>query len=181
MEIILAAAVIAAVIVFGALISRGNERQRKALDELREQIIHWAVQDLRIKREKLALDVRVDDPIGWLNHQAARVLGINMNLQVLEVFENPQVLVCQSTNGARVLFSPLSPTEVRTMNRMRKGKLAQYANGHPLLGLSGGLKGHELSSLNSGLLFDLELPLAWKALTGREEVQMERLWMYPTF
>jgi hypothetical protein len=53
MEITLAVVVAAAVIFFGALISTGNERQRKAIDGLREQVIMWAMQDLRIKREKL--------------------------------------------------------------------------------------------------------------------------------
>ncbi len=51
MEIILAIVVAAAVIFFGALISMGNERQRRAIDGLREQVVLWAVQDLKIKRE----------------------------------------------------------------------------------------------------------------------------------
>ena len=57
MEIILAVVVGVAVIIFGALISLGNERQRKAIDGLREQVVLWAMQDLRIKRESLARDV----------------------------------------------------------------------------------------------------------------------------
>lgn len=43
MEIILAIVVAAAVVFFGALISMGNERQRRAIDELREQVVMWAV------------------------------------------------------------------------------------------------------------------------------------------
>ena len=64
MEIILAIVVGVAVIFFGALISAGNERQRKAIDGLREQVVLWAMQDLRLKRERLARDVHVDDPLG---------------------------------------------------------------------------------------------------------------------
>ena len=60
MEIILAIVVGVAVIIFGALISMGNERQRKAIDSLREQVVLWAMQDLRIKREGLARDVHVE-------------------------------------------------------------------------------------------------------------------------
>ncbi len=59
MEIILAIVVAAAMIFFGALISIGNERQRKAIDALREQTELWAMQDLRIKRERLVREVRV--------------------------------------------------------------------------------------------------------------------------
>ena len=38
MEIILAIVVASAVIFFGALISMGNERQRKSIDNLRDQL-----------------------------------------------------------------------------------------------------------------------------------------------
>ena len=37
LDILFALAVLAAVIIFGALISMGNERQRRAIDGLREQ------------------------------------------------------------------------------------------------------------------------------------------------
>jgi hypothetical protein len=67
MDVVLAILVLGAVIFFGALISVGNERQRRALDGIREQAALWAMQDLRMKREKLAREVRVDDPLGWLN------------------------------------------------------------------------------------------------------------------
>lgn len=67
MEIILAIVVGVAVIFCGALISMGNERQRRAIDDLREQVVRWAIQDLRIKHERLARDVRIDDPLDWLN------------------------------------------------------------------------------------------------------------------
>ena len=75
-EIILALVVAVAVIFFGALISAGNERQRKAIDALSEQVVFWAVQDLRIKRERLARDVRVDDPLRWLNNLIAQNMWI---------------------------------------------------------------------------------------------------------
>ena len=79
-EIILALVVAVAVIFFGALSSSGNERQRKAMDALREQVVFWAVQDLRIKRERLARDVRVDDPLRWLNNLTAKICGYDINL-----------------------------------------------------------------------------------------------------
>lgn len=72
MEILLAIVVVSAVIFFGALISMGNERQKKAIDDLREQVSLWAMQDLRIKHEGHARDVRIDDPLGWLNTLATK-------------------------------------------------------------------------------------------------------------
>src|SRR5689334_17470800 len=99
MEIILAIVVASAVIFFGALISMGNERQRKALDGLREQVVLWAMQDLKIKREHLVRTVQVPDPLSWLNKTASKVCGYNLQLQVLEVYETPQSLVCSSGDG----------------------------------------------------------------------------------
>lgn len=179
METILAVVVIAAVICFGALISAGNERQRKAIDELREQTALWAIQDLRIKRERLARDVRVDDPLRWLNNLVAKIYGYDLNLQVNEAFDEPRALVCiAGDSGGRVLFSPLSPSEIRKLNRNKRSRLSQYGDRHPLLSLPRQITAYEFSVLNSNILFDLELPLAWKRLTNQETPHMERLWMY---
>src|SRR5512147_1777692 len=94
MEIILAIVVATAVIFFGALISAGNERQRQAIDGLREQAALWAMQDLRIKRERLARDVHVADPLGWFIKTASKACGHKLNLQVVEAYENPHAVIC---------------------------------------------------------------------------------------
>ncbi|MBI5825537.1 MAG: hypothetical protein HZB18_16020 [Chloroflexi bacterium] len=179
MEIILAIVVASAVIFFGALISMGNERQKKAIDSLREQVVLWAVQDLKIKREHLAQTVQVPDPVGWLNKTASRVCGYDLKLQVLEMSEEPQSLVCTSGDSSvKVVFSPLSPTDLRRIKSGRQNRLSQFTGHHPLFLLPKGVDVHELSILNGGHLFDLELPLAWKALTGKNLEQSNRLWMY---
>ena len=126
MEIILAIVVVATVIFFGALISAGNERQRKAIDALREQTVLWAMQDLRIKREKLAREVRVDDALGWLNKIVTKANGSSLELQIMEFFDNPQALVCASADRTnQVIFSPFSPTEIHQINRSRRSRLSQ--------------------------------------------------------
>jgi hypothetical protein len=179
MEILLAIVVASAVIFFGALISLGNERQRKAIDGLREQVILWAVQDLKIKREHLARNVQVPDPSVWLNRTASKVCGYDLKLQVLEIFEEPQALICASGDGSvRVVFSPLSPADIRRIKSGKQNRLSQFASHNPLLLLPKGVDVHELSVLNTGHLFDLELTLAWKALTGHDLELATRLWMY---
>jgi len=179
MEIVLAIVVIVAVIFFGALISMGNERERKAIDNLREQTVMWAMQDLRIKRERLARDVRVDDPLGWLNRIAAKVRGYDLKLQVVEVFDEPRALICTSGDGScQVVFSPISPDEIHQLKRERHSRLSQYADRNPLLFLSRNTNAHEFSVLNCGILFDLELPIVWHGLTGQTVEQMERIWVY---
>ena len=179
MEIILAIVVASAVIFFGALISMGNERHKRAIDGLREQIVLWAMQDLRIKRESLARNVHVEDPLGWLTRLTAKALGRNVDLQVLEALENPQVLICSTRDGGeKVIFTPLSPREIRVMKQSKHSPLSQYANQNPLLSLPKDVTASECSILNHGMLFDLELPLAWKGLTGQTVEQMDRIWIY---
>ncbi len=179
MEIILAIVVAAAVIFFGALISIGNERQRKAIDALREQTELWAVQDLRIKRERLVREVRVDDPLAWLNKVVTKVSGLVMNLQSVEFLEEANTLLCMSgDHETRIFVSPFSPKEIQRIKRERRSRLSQFDKKNPLLFLSRTTIAYEFSVLNAGILFDLELQLAWKGLTGREIDQHEKLWMY---
>lgn len=178
MELLLALAVITAVIIFGALISLGNERQRKAIEELREQVVLWAIQDLHIKREHLVREVQVEDPIGWLNQMIARVTGKNMVLTVSEFFEDPQILVCTTGDSGRVALSPASPKDVRRFQQAAKSKLSRVGNVHPLINLPRNTEILELSILNGGMLFDLELEIAWRGLTGRQINQEGSLFLY---
>jgi hypothetical protein len=170
--------VVAAVIFFGALISLGNERQRRAIDALREQAALWAVQDLRLKREKLAREVKVDDPLGWLNRVASKVTGRDFHLKAIEYFDIPVVLACESDDRSkRVLFTPLSPAEIRRLKREKRSRLSQYANQNPIFSLSGKSAAYELTILNAGILFDLEVAVAWKSLTG-EALEGQCFWLY---
>ena len=178
MDVVLAILVLGAVIFFGALISVGNERQRRALDGIREQAALWAMQDLRLKREKLAREVRVDDPLDWLNVVVSKVVGRDFNLKVSESFGDPPLLVCESENrSSKVVFTPLSPSEIRRRKSERRSRLSQYANQNPLFSLAGNTTAYELTILNAGILFDLEVALAWKSLTG-EDLGSNSLWVY---
>ena len=179
MEIILAIVVVSAVIFLGALMSIGNERQKKAIDELREQTVLWALQDLRIKRERIACHARVEDPLEWLNEVASRASGYNLKLQFLEAFDEPRALICESENESRkVLFSPLSQVELRRLKNNKKSRLTKHVNANPLLSLPPSVRVFELSVLNSGILFDLELQIAWRELTGQIDGLFDHVWMY---
>lgn len=177
MEILLAVVVASAVIFFGALISMGNERQRKSIDSLREQVVLWAVQDLKIKREQLVGTIQVPDPLDWLNKTASKVYGYDLQLQVIEVFESPHALVCSSGNF-KIVFSPHSPTDLRQIKSGKQNRLSQFTNHNPLLFLPKDVTVHELSVLNTGHYFDLELGLAWKVLAGYNLDSSNILWVY---
>ena len=179
MEIILAIVVGVAVIFFGALISMGNERQRKAIDDLRDQTVLWALQDLRIKRERLAREVQVPDPLAWLNRTVAKASGLDLNLQIVDSFDEPRALLFKSGNqDTKILLSPFSPNEIKRMKRERHSRLSLIGNNNPLLNLPRSASVYEISVLNAGILFDLELQLAWKELTSQNVDQLEKIWMY---
>lgn len=178
MEILLAIVVASAVIFFGALISMGNERQRKAIDGLREQVSLWAVQDLKIKREGLTQDVQVKEPLHWLNEASRKVSGRNLDLQIVEIFDEPQAILCQASRiDTTIIFSPSHPKEIQRQMSVGKGKLDSLHR-HPLSQFSSRWRVHELSVLNAGVLFDIELVLAWRALTGWEIGDSDRLYLY---
>lgn len=180
MEVTLAIVVVVAVLLFGALISTGNERHRRAIDGLREQAELWAIQDLRLKRAQLARTVQIDDPLEWLNRVASRESGYDLRLRAIENFDEPSVLVCESglDAGSKILFTPVSPNTIQTLRKQRRNRLFQSVRRNPLLDLPRKIRPEELSVLRSDPFFDVELSQAWHALTGQEGQQLERLWMY---
>lgn len=175
----LAIVVVVAVIFFGALISMGNERQRKAIDNLREQVVLWAVQDIRIKHEKLVRDIHVDDPLNWLNKVASKACVRNLNLRIIESREHPKVLLCTTGNeDEKIIFTPHSPAEIRSMKRAKQNRLDKYTDRNPVLSLPRNVTYYECSALTHSLTFGLELSLVWKELTGIDSDEMNMIWMY---
>lgn len=178
MDVILGVVVIGAVIFFGALISAGNERQRVAIDGIRQQAERWAMEDLRLKRGKVAHEVKMDNPLAWLNEATSRVLGEQVQLAAQEIFQGPLVVACHDDlNGRALVFSATLPDQVRKLGRQRRSKLAEFSDRHPLIPWQKGTLAMEMNMLNAGVIFDLEMPKAWKMLTG-QETPSERLWLY---
>ncbi len=179
MEVFLAIAVLISILLLGVLISAGNERQRKAIDGLREQAEAWAEQDIRIKREKLARQIAVPEPLAWLEKVAAQALGSAPHLATLTPWQKDDMRaligVCQ--DGRRLVFTPVP--------RQRLLKALKVKSKGALSGMSGTLLGDnsaktaftELSVLSSGMFFDVEAAQAWLSLTG-EPLTTGRLTMY---
>ena len=179
MEILLAIVVASAVIFFGALISIGNERQRKAIDSLREQVVLWAVQDLQIKRASLTRNVNVPNPLDWFNRIASDFCGYDLNLQIIESYDEPQsIIFASSGENNKIICTPLSPADIRKMRKNKHKRLNSFANHNPLISLPQHMITYECSVLNRGILFDDELSLAWKGLTGKNINLRDFLWIY---
>ena len=179
MEIFLATAVLASLLLLGALISAGNERQRRAIDALRNQAENWAEQDIRIKREKLARQITVPDPLAWLEKVAADALGSAPKLLSVSPWQKEGlaalVAICQ--DGRRLVFTPVP--------RERLLKALKVKSKGALSGMSGTLLGDnpgqtpwcELSLVSIGMFFDVEAAQAWQQLTG-EPLTTGRLSLY---
>ena len=179
MELFLAITVLFAILLLGALISAGNERQRQAIDGLREQAERWAEQDIRIKREKLARQITVLDPLAWLEKVSAAALGSAPKLVTVTPWQkdglNAIVGLCQ--DGRRLVLSPL-PRE-RLLKALKvKGKGALAGMNSTLLGDNPKRSPwFELSVVTSGMFFDIEAGQVWLTLTG-ETLPAQRLTMY---
>ena len=82
-----------------------------------------------------------------------------MTLEVYEIYDKPQALVCRTGNGGRVIFTPLSPSIMK--DKSKRDRLSKVTVSNPSLSLPRGTRHYEASVLNAGILFDLELCLAW--------------------
>lgn len=179
MDIFLALAVLFAIILLGALISAGNERQRRAIDALREQAEAWAEQDIRIKREKVARQIAVPDPLAWLEQTAAQALGASPKLVTVSPWQKEDVnaLIGVCADGRRLVFTPI-PRERLLKVLKAKGKSTLAGMYGTLLGDNPAKTPHtELSVVTSGMFFDIEAGLAWQSLTG-EPLLGGRLTLY---
>lgn len=179
MEIILAIVVASAVIVFGALISIGNERQRRAIDSLREQVVNWAVQDLKIKRGQLTCDVKVTDPLDWLCRVAMKAGGAALKRQHPQVLHDPVALLFTTEHEDRqAVFTTTSPVVIHRMKQRKQSRLKSFSDPNPLLSSTKGVQVVEINMLTNDILFDLELPLVWNQLTGQSLESTSALWLY---
>ena len=177
-DYLLALTVIIALIVFGALISVGNERQRKAIDSISQQTQAWAIEDLRLKRGQVEANISIANPIAWLNTAASRVLERQTQLSVPEIAENPLVVSFVDHHSDETLvFSLLSPKMLRKLSKEKRSELSKRTNQHPLIPWRKGITPLEMTMLNAGIRFDLELPVAWKGIT-KEQTNSEHLWVY---
>lgn len=179
MEILLVIVVASAVIFFGALISMGNDRQRKAIDELREQVVLWAIQDLKIKGERITNVVNDSDPLIWFTKLVSKVKFINQTLRVTDVFENPPSFVVETeTDNQKLIITPLSPSDLRKYQAKQNSRLLKYSNPNPLLSLKHKYNWYQISTLNGGVLFEVELRIAWRGLTGQDLNEVTQIFVY---
>ncbi len=181
LEVVLAVSVLAAVVVVGVLISIGNERQRKAIEQLRDDVRNWALGDLEIKRETASRDIEIIDPLAWLNETARKATGSAWELRAIaKVLDNPDGIVVTASDGGYLLFSPVQPSQVKKLlktplRRTKTGPLPSEFR----MATRGRTKMqfYELSALTAGIFFDLEADRVWRMVADRP-LNSNRLWLY---
>jgi hypothetical protein len=178
-ELLLTVAVVASVVFFGALITRGNERQRRSIDRLHAAYKQWALHDLRIKRGEAGSQIRIDDLTAWLRKVTSQAFGRETIVMDFYKHESPLVSVefLDASTGNTVVCALETPEKVKAILKRKRPTIAGDLRTNPIFKLGRKTPAIELSLLNAGVLFDLELPIAWEKLTG-QHASSETLWAY---
>jgi hypothetical protein len=182
-EIALAVTVVVAVVLIGVLIWIGNEQQRKALDELRTDVRQWALGDLELKRMKAAREIKILDPMGWLDNMVRRVMGVSPRISdIAGVLDRPEAVVTITDNARYLVFSPVHPDQ---MGRIIQDldRIQRIRDTSPLIPMRklgrrrSKVEIYELSALNAGMFFDIEADKVWRMIAKRP-LDSNRLWIY---
>ena len=171
--------ILAAVSLFGGLISIGNERQRKAIDGLREQAVRWAEADLRLKRARAMRDVQVTDPRAWLEGVVSHLLGVPAQIvQLTPWAENGlNAILAPCADGRNLVLTSSLPSAFVKASRVRGSRRLRNAE-VGILGLHPGhVPVHEMNIVTCGTFFDLEAKLAWLQVTD-SPLDSERLYLF---
>ena len=179
-EVALAVSVLAAVLMIGAIISIGNERQRRAIEILRMDLRQWALGDLEIKREKAARELNIIDPMRWMDDVARRAIGLSPQLiDVAKVLDIPDAIVVSSERRGYLVFSPVHPSQMPAVIKVLKAQ----SNGAIPSGILELTKrrtrarAFELSALNAGVFFDIEADKVWRMVAERP-LDSNQVWLY---
>lgn len=179
-EILIPLSVLGAVLLFGALITLGNERQRHAIDQLTRQAARWSESDLRLKRAEAVQKPLVKDPTEWLYRVAIAALGEASPLFSLTPWKprgETLALVGHCSDGRRLVLTHLPPRQflplVKVQSRGRASRaevslLGDRPNRTPVV---------ECSIVNAGIFFDLEAAETWNLVAG-EPLTAERMYLF---
>jgi len=179
MDILIGTSLLVAIVLLGALITAANERQRKALDGIREQVEAWAQEDILIKREKVARLIQVEAPLVWLEKTAAGILGQAPGIISSTTWEKGGLLaiIAVCNDGTRLVFTPIPRDRfLKSIQLKKRGMLAQ-AETSVLGDKPEKVPHYDLSVLTSGRYFDIEAAQAWQALSG-QVLPAKRLTMF---
>jgi hypothetical protein len=182
-DTILAIVVLLAVLLFGALMVAGNERQRRAIDGLNTSYTRWAEHDLSLKRDAALKAVQVEDPKAWLDNIGVQVFGLSPKITSLTAWEagEAKAMLAICPEGRNLVVTPILPSAFRKLITVRKRNGASAAISRTTVGILGNRPGkvpcHELNIISAGTFFDVEARQAWEKLFN-EKLSVDRLYMF---
>jgi len=178
-DLFLAAVVVGAVVAFGALISVGNERQRRAIVALHRAYKQWAVQDLRLKRGTVTAQTRIEDLTAWLTKSTSLALGRKTIVMDYQLHNTPVSTVefHDAEVGNTVVCTLESPDTLMPILKKKRPVLRGELRANPVFRIGKKTPAIELSMLNAGSMFDIEMPIVWNTLTG-QITESDTLWAY---
>lgn len=178
-DLLLTAVVIGAVIAFGALISVGNERQRRAIDALHQAYKQWTVQDLRLKRGAVSAQIRIENLAAWLTKATSLALGRKTVAIDCQMHNAPVMTVefHDAESGTTIVCTLESPEVLIPLLKKKYTGFRGELRSNPLYRIGKKTPAIELSMLNAGPFFDIELPVFWNTLTG-QVTESDTLWAY---
>jgi hypothetical protein len=178
-DLILAVMVVGAVITFGTLISVGNERQRRAIDTLHQAYKQWAIQDLRLKRGIVSNQMQIEDITVWLSKTTSLAFARKTIIMDYQLHTTPIATIefQDAELGKTIIYTLEPPDALSLMLKKKRRILGGELRSNPIFQIGKKTRAVELSILNAGEMFDIELPVAWKALTG-QVTESQTLWAY---
>lgn len=156
-----------ALFFLGILITWGNERQRKAIDGVRKATIQWANRDIHIKRGQVSREIHIHDVGLWLNQVILQVHGNSPEILHYEFWDQAGVeaLIGFANGGNKYILSACDLDQIRHLEEKdAKGSRIRAMQGS-LLGsgrLSTKITTEELTVVNAGIFFDLEVEKIWE-------------------
>jgi len=186
MDVILAVIVVVVIIMFGALLTRGNALFSRAIMDLNSLAREWAIEDLKIKKAKLAQAVKVDNKEAWAARILKRATGEPVSVSRIYPPSHasiPEYLNVSLSDGRLAILSTGSPDVLRSMRNgsRRRGAAGQLSDAasqvHPLIPLPRNAESYRLDDLTCGIEFDAEAKQVWKEV-AKEDLVADTLWAY---
>jgi hypothetical protein len=137
------------------------------------------VQDLRLKRGAISSQIRIDDLPAWLTKTTSLAFGRQTDVIDCQIHDAPVAAVefRKAESGATVVFALEAPQVLMPMSKKKRSAIRGNLGSNPLFRVGKKTPVVELSILNAGMMFDMELPVVWNRLTG-QATQADVVWAY---
>jgi hypothetical protein len=170
----LAATTIALIVIMTLVIFASNQHQARILKEMRLVMEDWYQAQMRDRRETYREKIMMPNALRWVGEQ--------VNLNIVETgrrLANPPAVEFLTSEGIRVVISPLEKKELVALLRSAEGKRRRVAHlVQPLLGYRArGVQVVERSNRTVHEWFDVEIETALKLL-GLNWVNVSTLYFY---